>query len=141
MTDGTSPLTAVERAERGGGCLSVRGGLGQSFLLGGQRLVLVGVLERGGVDLVELIAQQVGLARSGAVVAAERVELGLQGAPPGAGLGEGPEVGPGEGVQGASLCGGVEKGLLGVLPVQLEQPGPGLGQRRDRGHPAVDPGS
>ena len=136
-----SVVTAVERAQCSRGRITMRGGFGQSVLLGGEGVVLVGVLEPGRVDLGDLVPQQIGLARPGAIVAPEGLELAVQGATMRASSCEGPEIDAPEGVQRPALCRRVEQRLLGVLPVELEQPGPGFGQRRDRRHTTVDPGA
>ena len=73
-------VTAVERGQRGGGRFSVRGGCGQSIFFLGESVVLVRVVERGGVDLPELVTKQVGLPGPRPIVAPERFELGVQGA-------------------------------------------------------------
>ena len=72
MASSAGPSSAAyARVER----LAVRGRVGEQVLLGFERDVLVGIVERGGVDLVDLEAQQVDLAGPGAGVAAERGEL------------------------------------------------------------------
>jgi hypothetical protein len=53
-------------------------GVGEQVLLLVEAVVLVGVLEAGVVELVELVAQQVDLAGPGALVAAELGELLLE---------------------------------------------------------------
>ena len=130
----------VEGGQGGGGGRPVGVGLGQSFLLGLQHLVLVGVVEAGAVDLRQLVAEQVDLARPGALVPAEGVELG--GEPPQRrpGVGQGSQVDGAEEVEGPALHSRIEKRLMGVLTVQVHQPGAGVGQGRDRRHPPVDPG-
>src|SRR5204863_22055 len=56
-------LRAVfERGVGGVECFTVGLGVGEDLLLGRQRRVLVRVVDRGGVDLVELVPQQVDLA-------------------------------------------------------------------------------
>ena len=62
----------------------MRDRVGEQRLLGFERDVLGRVVDAGGVDLVDLEAQQVDLARAGAVVAAERRELGVERARPSA---------------------------------------------------------
>ncbi len=110
LDDVVGPVVAVvEGGQRGGGRLSVRGGVGEAVLFLGECLVLVGVVQRGGVDLGELVAQQIGLAGPGPVVASERFELGVQGAALRPDRGERAEVDPGEGVQSPSLRGAVEQ--------------------------------
>ncbi len=84
MTARPSVAVAVERGQCGRGRLAMGGGLGQAVLFGGQGVVLVGVLEPGPVDLGQLVAQQIDLARPGALVAAEGVELAVQGCDDGA---------------------------------------------------------
>ena len=56
----------------------MRDRVGEQRLLGLERDVFVGVVEPGGVDLVDLVAEQVDLARPGPGVATERGELGVE---------------------------------------------------------------
>ena len=91
-------------------------------------------------DLLDLVAQDVGLAGPLLGVAAqarqrlvERVQLAADGPDPA-------EVRAGEGVEDVALRGGRDEGAVLVLAVDLDQLGRRLAQRAERGHAAVDPG-
>ncbi len=56
----------------------MRDRVGEQRLLGLERDVLGGIVERGGRDLLHLVAEQVDLAGTGAGVAAQRGELGVE---------------------------------------------------------------
>ena len=77
-----APPSLGQRVDGGRGRLAVGDGVGQRVLLGVQRVVLVGIVEAGGVELVDLEAQQVDLPGPRPLVAAERGERGRRPRPP-----------------------------------------------------------
>ena len=124
-------------AQRGDGLLSARlavsDGIAEQRLLGVEPRVLVGIGDIGPVELVELVAQQVDLPRPHPLVAAERGQLGVD-------LGEARprrtqrfEVDVAEPVECGALGGGRQQALVGVLTVEVDEPGGRVGQRRHRG--------
>ena len=102
-----------------------------------------GSSSRGGADLVDLEAEQVDLAGTGACVAAERGELGVERraprrAPRGSAASASSAGAPGEAVERAALHRGIEQRLVRVLAVQVDERAPGLGELADGRQAAVD---
>ena len=94
----------------------------------------------GGVELVDLVAQQVDLARPGALVATERGELGVDLGDPGTRRAQRLEVDAAERSSAARWVAGGEQALVGVLPCRSTSRRQ-LGERGDRGEAAVDVGA
>ena len=91
--------------------------------------VLVGVVERGGVELGDLEAEQVDLAGAGPLVAAERGQLGVELGQPGPRGAQRGEVDAAEGSSAAPLRRPASRALVGVLAVQVDEPVRRLGER------------
>ena len=122
--------------------VAVRLGVGEQLLLGLERRVLVGVVDRGGVDLLDLVPQQVDLAgarrgrrrrarrarrRSRAASRAPR----QRGACRRRGLAR-------VAVEQRALLGRVEQRLVRVLAVQVDEVAAALGELGRGREPAVD---
>jgi hypothetical protein len=118
----------------------VGGGVGQEGLLGGQEVVLGGVLETGLLQLGDLEAQQVDLACPGPLVAAHGRQLDVHGGQLVLGRRQGSEVDTAEPVECRPLHGGGEEALVGVLAMQVDQSDAPLGQCGGRGEVAVQIG-
>ncbi len=128
----------VRRFERG----AVRLRVGEDLLVGRELRLLVCVFDHGGSDLLELVAQQVELARPRTVVATQLGQLGLDPAAVRVGLGE---RGPRdrrrlarEPVEHGALLRGVEKGLVRVLAVQVDEVAAACAELTHRREVAVD---
>ena len=119
--------------------MTVGGGRGQPILLDLQPIVLVGVLDAGRGDLLDLVTKEVDL--PGALAGIASQPLGLPGEPAqlAAGRVEGAEVDATEGIEGTALGLGVGERPVLVLAVQFDQPPGDLAQRPDGCHAAVDP--
>ena len=77
-TASSAPASPARASTATRGRLAVGGRVGQPVLLGLERAVLVGVVEGRGVELVDLVAQQVHLSRPRSRIATERRELGVE---------------------------------------------------------------
>ena len=106
----------------------MRVGISQEELLGGQSIVLAKVLEPDALDLLELEAQEVRLARSGRFVAAERLELTFSLSNGGPGRNQLGQIDARIAVQGAALAGGGEQAELGMLTMEVDERSGLLGQ-------------
>ncbi len=118
-------------------------GVAEDRLLGEEPLVLAVVGQPGGLDLVELEAEEVALAIAGRRVATQPREL-LVGGPPGPARGlEVVQVDAGEAIQRPSLARGGEQAHVGVLAVEVDEAGGQLGELRggDQATVAVGAGS
>ena len=138
--EGTRPLGSRDGGEGRSGGLTMAGGFGQPVLLGLETLVLPGVLDVRPLDLVDLVAQQVDLARPLPGVAAEGLRLVDEPAELEPGGGIVGQIDLPEDVEGPPLGIGADQRLMLVLAMQLDQHPGRLGQGPDGGHPAVDPG-
>ena len=128
-----------QRRQGQGGRLPQGTGGGQPFLLGLEPRVLVAAVEGGGVDLLDLVAEEVGLACPLQGVAPQGRPFVGQGPEPGGRLPEGGEVDPAVVVQGPALGGRLDQRPVLVLAVELEPAGRLLPHHLDGGHPAVHP--
>ena len=117
-----------------------RAGVREALLLQAQRRLLVGIVQMGGGDLVDLVAQHVGLAGPLLLVPSQLRQRGVDGAPPAAQVLHPPEVGAGESIEDTPLGSGGGERLVLVLAVQLDELGHRLGQHPERGHAPVQPG-
>ena len=117
----------------------------QQQLLGLERDRLGGIVEAGGHDLLDLVPEEVELAGAGPGVAAESLELDVDGATRGARLAvrrEGVERdGARVAVERGALHGGVEQRLVCVLSVQVDQVAAELGELARGRQPPVDVGT
>ncbi len=132
---------AGERALRVGERLAVGVGVGEQALLPFEPSLLVVAFERRGLDLAELVPQEVGFPGERAFVAAEPGEFVFDPPDLGAGI---PEVLPwspcrvtGERVEQCALFGRVDQRLVRVLPVQIGDLPSVFGQFTDGREPAV----
>ena len=116
-------------------------GVGQGVLLSLEPVVLVGLLDAGGVELLVLEAQQVELAGTLALVAAEGAELLVERGQLLAQRPQGLEIDAPEAVEGAALAGRRQQRLVIVLAVQVDQACPRFGQLGHRGETAVHVGT
>ena len=114
---------AAEQHDRTGRRLAVRGGIGQLVLQPLQLRVLVRTGDGGGVDVGNLVAQEVQLAGPRPLVAAHLAELGEYGADLLPGGLQRSEVDLAEPVERFALRGRVQQGLVGVLAVEIDQLG------------------
>ena len=106
----------------------MRGRVGEQRLLGVEVLVLVGIVEAGAVELVELERQQVELARTGALVPAELHEGLVDARQLGSGGPERTQVDARVAVEGVALGPGAQELLVRVLAVELDEPAAALCQ-------------
>ena len=134
-------VVRVEDAERLGRGAAVGRGVPQAFLVGEQPHRLLGVVEPGPIDLVDLVPQDVGVARPLVRVPAERGDPALELVLVPAARLDGPRVDPPEGVERAALRGRREERLLVVLAVDVDQARRQLDQAGHRGHVPVDEGA
>jgi hypothetical protein len=116
----------------------VGAGVGQQRLLGGEAVVLVGVLDTDFVELGDLEAQEVDLAGPGALVAPKLDQLGIDRRQLGIGVAKGLQVDATEPVERPALDRAGEQALVGVLAVQVDQFGTACGERRRRRQVAVE---
>ena len=130
-------LDELKRLQRG---LAICPRIGQAILLAAQCRLLVRILEVGGCDFVDLVAQDVSLTGALLLVApeagqgvVERPQLAPHGA-------QAAQVRAGEGIEHVALGSGGDQGPVLVLPVDLDQFGCGFPQRSDWRHAPVDPG-
>ena len=103
-------------------------------------VVLVGVVDAGGVELVDLEPQQIDLAGPGPLVAAERREFGVDLGEPRPCGSQRAEVDAAELVERRSLRRRRQQRLMRVLAVQVDDVGSDLGERGHRGRAPVDVG-
>ena len=128
---------AGERVARLGRSFAMRDRVGQPILFELERSVFVGGVELGAVELVDLVPEEVDLARSCALVAAECRELGLDLGDPSAGLAQGRQVDAAEPVERAALLRDAEQGLVAVLPMEVDEAATFIGELRDGREAAV----
>ena len=115
---------AGQRGQGLGGSLAVEAAAAQAVLFDLEAGVLVGVLDGRGVDLVQLVAEQVDLAGPLPGVTAQGCRVSsAQPAHVGRADSRGAQVDVAEGVEGAALGIGVDQGPVLVLAVQFDQPG------------------
>ncbi len=135
---------ALDGAVRGCQGFAMRQRVGEQRLLGFERDVFARIVEAGGLDLVDLKAQEVELARTGPVVPAESSELGVDASHLGSGgtvRGEGIRCRRAdEAIERGSLHRGREEGLVRVLAMQIDQTGAHVGELADGREPPVDVG-
>ncbi len=105
-------------------------GIGEHGFLLIERLVLVGIDHRGGVELVDLEAQQIDLACPGALVTPQRRQFGVDLGEAGARGAQGSEIDPSELIERRPLRRRREQRLVGVLAVQIDDVRRDLGKRR-----------
>ena len=116
----------LELGVRGFERVAVRFRVGEDLLLGCECRFFVGVVDGGGGDLVQLVAQQVDLPRARSVVAAERGQLGFDATPRLVRVGErGARAAlagsPAKRSSIARCSDGCEQRLVGVLTVQVDE--------------------
>ncbi len=127
----------VEPGEGAGAGLEVGQGIGQEVLFGGQAFVLGRIVDRRGIELVDLEPEEVDFAGPGPFVASERCQLRFELAAPGLRHDEGREVDRPEPVEGVALRPGRLETLVGVLTADLDEPTADLGEPGGGGHLAV----
>ena len=136
-------LVALQELVGEGGRLLEGLGVGQALGLGGQ-LGRLPHPDLGGLDLVQLVAEQVDLALALAGPGGQVVQLAGDGAQPPPAGGEGgprPQGGlAGEAVEQVALDAGAEQVLELVLAVDLDQGADDVGDRGHGGHAALELG-
>ena len=111
--------------------------LGEDPLLPFEEALLVRVVDAGRFELRHLEPQQVHLAGPGALVPAEGRDRVADLPEPGASGVQRAQIDAGVGIQGCSLDGRTQQGLVLVLPVQIDELGAPVGERGDGRHPSV----
>ena len=136
---------ALDRSVRRRQGFAVRQRVGEQRLLGFEGDVLACIVEAGGLDLVDLKAQQVELTCTGPLVAAEPGELGIDSSHLGSGGAVGGEgIGcrrAGEPVERGALHRRCEEGLVRVLAVKVDEASAHLGELADGCEAPVDVGA
>ena len=111
--------------------------VGQPILFELERSVLVGGVELGTIELVDLVPEEVDLAGSRAFVAAECRELGLDLGDASVGLAQGRQVDAAEPIERAALLRDAEQRLVAVLPMEVDEAATFIRELRDGREAAV----
>ena len=113
------------------------GRIGQAVLLDLERPVLLGIVQVSAVELVHLVAEEIDLPGTGALVTSERSELRVELGHACTRLAQRAQVDATEPIERSPLLGDPEERLVAVLAVEVDEPLTFVGELTDRCEPSV----